>query len=114
MMSRSTRSQMTQRQFDQVVYLRQAIENLDVKPRKTAAGARIFKEWHVQVLTDGRVVVESTVGYPTHTFDDITREIFIGKRGGLKGWGNKGHGRAGEGHAVGPRTLYRLNRQRIY
>lgn len=95
--------------------LRANIQRLDCDARRTKAGRRIIKRWSVVVRGDGRVVVESVAGWPTHSFDDIARVVRIGVRGGLSGFSNLGHGKAGDSRDCrGPRLLYEMDAQRIY
>ena len=117
---------MTKAQELAVAALRRSIDRTDRAARgpvaKGRTGKRTFKQWDVTVRVDGIVVVESTVGwkreYPTrvdHPFDDIKRKVYIGRRGGLSGYGNVGHGKAGDTRTHrGPRTLYGIDRERVY
>lgn len=114
---------MTKAQRDAVVALRRDIDRVDRAGRGPVArgrtGRRCFKVWSVTVRLDGTVVVKSVVGWQSatasHPFDDITRVVTIGKRGGLSGWGNVGHGEAGEtSECRGPRMMYRMDAQRVY
>jgi hypothetical protein len=67
------------------------------------------------MLADGRVAVTSKVGFPTHCFDDITRSVTIGRRGGLEGFRNVGHGKAGNTSTRrGPHKLYELNSDSVF
>lgn len=106
---------MTAAQARAVKALRANIQRLDCDARRTPAGRRIIKRWSVTLRHDGRVVVTSTAGWPTHCFDDITRVIKVGPRGGLDGFGNAGHGIAGDTRDCrGPGLLYEMDAQRIY
>jgi len=117
---------MTKAQQQALAALRRDIDRVDRAARGPVArgrtGKRTIKRWDVTVRLDGVVVVDSVVGWvrttPTrmsHPFDDIARKIEIGKRGGISGYGNVGHGDAGETRTHrGPRTLYRIDRERIY
>lgn len=76
---------------------------------------RRFKAWSVTVRPDGVAVVKSNVGWPTHPFDDIKRTVYVGRRGGLSGWSNAGHGKAGRTRCHrGPALLYEMDAERIY
>jgi hypothetical protein len=76
---------------------------------------RRFKRWSVVVRLDGVAVVESVVGWPGHPFDDIFRKVYVGRRGGLRGFGNRGHGKAGDTRTHrGPRVLYEIDAERVY
>lgn len=103
----------TRTQARVLVQLRRDIDRLD---RRARAGARKFKRWIVRDRPDGTVHVVSVVGWPTHPFDDIRREITIGRRGGLRGYGSAGHDpRAGDTPRVrGPRILYDMNARRAF
>jgi hypothetical protein len=116
-------ARMTKAQRDAVVALRRDIDRVDRAGRGPVArgrtGRRQFKVWSVTVRLDGTVVVKSVVGWASatasHPFDDVTRIVTIGKRGGLKGFGNVGHGIAGETtECRGPRMMYRMDAQRVY
>lgn len=118
--------EMTKAQKLAVAALRRAIDRTDRAARGPVArgrtGKRTFKRWDVTLRLDGVVVVRSCVGWkrekPTrmsHSFDDIKRTIYVGPRGGISGYGNVGHGIAGETRThSGPRTLYRIDRERVY
>jgi len=106
---------MTAAQAQAVRALKANIQRLDCDARRTKAGRRIIKRWSVDLRHDGRVVVTSVAGWPNHPFDDISRVIKVGPRGGLDGFGNVGHGAAGDTRDCrGPRTLYDIDAQRIY
>jgi hypothetical protein len=122
-------ARMTKAQINAVEALRRDIDRVDRACRgpvaKGRTGRRCFKVWSVTVRLDGTVVVRSAVGWKrdakrgrpaaSHPFDDITRVITVGRRGGLSGWGNVGHGDAGETtECRGPRTLYAIDAQRVY
>lgn len=102
---------MTGRQASQVKQLKRAIDRMD---RAGRGGRRRFKVWDVVELANGSVRVESVVGWPSHPFDDIERVVTVGPRGGMKGWGNRGHGEAGEVSGRGPEMLYRMNAKRVF
>lgn len=94
--------------------LRANIRRLDCNARRSKAGCRILKVWDVSMVGN-EVVVESVAGWPRHSFDDISRVVRIGVRGGLSGFGNVGHGKAGDSRDCrGPRLLYDMDAQRIY
>lgn len=106
---------MTAAQATAVAALKANIKRLDGDSRRTKAGRRVIKRWNVTLRHDGRAVVTSVVGFPSHPFDDITRIIKVGPNGGLDGFSNAGHGAAGDTRDCrGPRMLYRMNAQRIY
>ena len=122
-------NKMTDAQRKSVESLRRAIDRMDRVHRgpvaKGRTGRRCFKVWRVQLGADGVVTVTSVVGWKreagnglpaaSHPFDDIKRVVRIGKRGGLSGFGNVGHGDAGDTtECRGPRTLYRIDAQRVY
>ena len=94
--------------------LKANIRRLDCDARRTKAGRRVLKVWLVSMQGDV-AVVESVAGWPTHSFDDISRVIRVGRRGGLSGFSNLGHGKAGDSRDCrGPRLLYAMDAQRIY
>lgn len=122
-------NKMTEAQRKAVESLRRAIDRMDRVHRgpvaKGKTGRRCFKVWKVQLGADGVVTVTSVVGWKreardgqraaSHPFDDITRTVRIGRRGGLSGYGNVGHGDAGDTTTCrGPRTLYAIDAQRVY
>lgn len=120
---------MTEAQRKAVEALRRAIDRMDRVHRgpvaKGRTGRRCQKVWNVRVLADGAVEVVSVVGWKreardgqraaNHPFDDITRVVRIGRRGGLSGFGNIGHGDAGDtAECRGPRVLYAIDAERVY
>lgn len=107
--------QMTATQARAVAALKANIQRLDCDARRTKAGRRIIKVWRVDLRGDGRAVVTSVAGWPTHPFDDVTRIVKVGPRGGYAGFRSIGHGSAGDTRDCrGPRLLYEMNAQALY
>lgn len=114
-MRRKAKRQMTAVQARAVAALRANIQRLDCDSRRTPAGRRVIKVWQVDLRGDGRAVVTSVAGWPTHPFDDITRIVKVGPRGGYEGFRNQGHGSAGDTRDCrGPRLLYEMNARALY
>lgn len=105
---------MTREQKRAISTLRREIKRLD---RRLVKGGvkRDFKTWTVRVTRTGKVEVDSCVGYAKHPFDDIHRHVIIEKDGSMSGFGNIGHGKAGDTRLYrGPDLLYRMDDERIY